>query len=115
MKLGESDSGKQGMQYQTRNDHDLLTISLTGELTYKDHSVFNELLESVANFKPKNVTCDLAGLEFIDSSGLGLLLLLNSQSEKTGWSLELANAGGQVAKMLQYTNIDSQISVQSQG
>ena len=100
------------MQYQSSEAQDVVTISVSGELTYKDHSVFNEMLESLTGKQSNRVVCDLAGLEFIDSSGLGLLLLMKSQADKAGWELSLANADGQVAKMLKYTNINSQIPMQ---
>ena len=97
------------MNYDTVGNADEVTIALKDDLTYKDHEAFNELLEEIDRSGVRKVICDLAELEFIDSSGLGLLLLLKSRCTKSGCEIRITNTVGQVAKLLKYTNTIEQL------
>jgi anti-anti-sigma factor len=48
---------------------------------------------------------DLAGVEFMDDSGLGLLVWLASRLGRRGGLLELRNPGGNVVRALEITGL----------
>lgn len=50
---------------------------------------------------------DLAGVSFLDSSGLGALVRALTNSQKEGGQTKLLHAGPQVLKLLEMTKLDS--------
>jgi anti-anti-sigma factor len=60
---------------------------------------------------PGTVIVDLRGCDFIDSSGLGMLLRLRSALEERGAKLVVAADGGAVHRSMSITGVDSQLHV----
>ncbi|WP_181905307.1 STAS domain-containing protein [Aestuariispira insulae] len=100
------------MYYDADDENGAKAVKLYGELTFNDHGSFNDLIEELSTGGTSNISCDLSGLEFIDSSGLGLLLLLTDRAKKNGWTLTFLKPQGQVAKMLKYTEISKQLALE---
>jgi anti-sigma B factor antagonist len=61
--------------------------------------------ESVASGRPR-IVVDLAGIEFIDSSGLGALIGGLKTARQASGDLRIAGAGDQVTTVLGLTNLD---------
>lgn len=56
---------------------------------------------------------DLSGLEFVDSAGLGMLLILKDELSKNSATLILKAPAGQVEKMLQVSHFDRMFEIES--
>jgi anti-sigma B factor antagonist len=54
----------------------------------------------------RKLVIDLAGLNFIDSSGMGMLVMCSGYIEQKGGRLRIAGARGGVAKGLEISHID---------
>ena len=54
----------------------------------------------------RRVVVDLAGVEFMDSSGLGALIASLKTARQAGGDLRIAGANEQVALVLQLSNVD---------
>lgn len=65
------------------------TLSLSGELDYSECSAFRLLVDRVLKAMPPATIVDLSGLEYLDSSGLGLLLSLSREYTAGGGRLML--------------------------
>jgi anti-anti-sigma factor len=67
-----------------------LRLTLTGEL---DLAVSDELTKRLVELKQQHavVRLDLAGLEFMDSSGLRAVITALADSRQNGWKLEIAD------------------------
>ena len=68
-----------------------------------------KLRESLAELRPPDVMdllIDLSGLEFIDSTGLGLILGALRRLREAGGTLKLAGAKGAVLRLLEVTDLD---------
>jgi anti-sigma B factor antagonist len=68
-----------------------------------------QLREKLAELRPptvRSVVIDVSGLEFIDSTGLGLLLGAMRRLREAGGSLALAGAAGGVLRVLEITDLD---------
>ncbi len=86
-------------------------VALRGELDLADApSVAAQLSSAVEAYGPW-VIVDLAGLEYIDSSGLGVLVRVLKQSRGGGGDLSLAAPHGMVRKVLTATGLMSVFSV----
>lgn len=74
-------------------------IVLTGSLGFTDHAAFRDMIAALGDGRGP-VVIDLAGVDHIDSAGLGLLLVARDRAAGLGRTLSLANARGQVARLL---------------
>jgi anti-sigma B factor antagonist len=76
-----------------------VTVRVDGELEIVTaYQLESHVLSEVGNGDV--VTLDLAGVEFMDSSGLRALLRLRQAAVRTGWELRLARIHPTVARML---------------
>ncbi len=84
-----------------------ITIEIKGRLTYTDYNSFRQISEILGSSDGRQCSIDLSELEFIDSAGLGMLLLARDKvSEKKG-TIALRGAHGQVKKMLELGKFDT--------
>jgi anti-anti-sigma factor len=77
-----------------------IKYTLTGQLSAQHHPVFRALLKELEGVTFSNCTLNLEKLDFIDSGGLGMLLLANDMCKKRGVILTLERATGNVLKIL---------------
>ena len=78
-----------------------LEIHISDEFTFSDNSKFREMLRHVEMKKPSLISVDLGQTHFIDSAGLGMLLLLKEKADALSAEVRLANVEGQVLKVLE--------------
>ena len=87
-------------------------IALRGRLTLEGHERFRQIVDYVAGRPGISVTLDLAKLEFIDSSGLGMLLLLRENAGATKSRFTVKGAAGQVQRLLSVSRLDTLLQQQ---
>jgi anti-sigma B factor antagonist len=86
-------------------------VALCGELDLFDTSdVASHLIAAVAAYGP-SVILDLAGLKFIDSYGLGVLVRVLRWTRESGGDLSLAAPQRQVRQVLSTTGLIDVFSV----
>ena len=88
------------MQTQFDISDQAAIIRLHGRLTFAENSAFRQVVESLHQAGCDQVVFDLAQLDYIDSSGMGMLLVARDMAAARGGAVTLANADGQVARML---------------
>jgi HptB-dependent secretion and biofilm anti anti-sigma factor len=93
-------------------DSNASLVSMSGEFTFTDHAQFKTLVTRLFETKDAPVVIDLSKLEFIDSAGLGMLLLARDEAKKTNRSLVLRGPSGQVKRMFGVTKFDTLFDVQ---
>ncbi|WP_443198059.1 STAS domain-containing protein [Pseudarthrobacter sp. CCNWLW217] len=82
-------------------------IRLTGRLNMVAAPGFRELLAHVLDQEGrKQIVVDLAGTEFMDSTGLGALISGLKLARLAGGDLRIARPGTQVMTVLKLTNLD---------
>ena len=57
------------------------------------------------------ITLDLAGVEMLDSVGLGLLIALHNSLTKKGGSLQVVNASSEVKQLFKVMRLDQHFKV----
>lgn len=72
---------------------------MSGQFVFSDHIVFKDILGSAESPDVQQLVLDLSQIDFIDSAGLGMLLLLRDVCEKHKKLLTLRNPQGQVKKV----------------
>jgi anti-anti-sigma factor len=88
------------MQAHFEDQSSAAIVRLSGRLTFAENNAFRNVVEGMEKDGRGSVVLDLAELEFIDSAGMGLLLVARDLTHARGGSVTLANAHGQVARML---------------
>lgn len=83
----------------------LLTISVRGRLDFKVQKQFRQAYEK-EDAKPAQVRVDLEGTEYMDSSGLGMLLLLRDHFSDENPKIVLANPSQELSKVLEIANFN---------
>lgn len=66
-----------------------LTLRVSGDLDYGECAGFRMSIDRILSAAPPATVVDLSGLEYLDSSGLGLLLSLAKEYGATGGKLVL--------------------------
>lgn len=95
------------MIYTLKNEGSLTAVDLKGRLTFADYSLFREIISLFNNPGFGKCRFDLSELEFIDSAGLGMLLLARDKMEGQKGQLVLRGAQGQVKRMFELGRLDT--------
>jgi HptB-dependent secretion and biofilm anti anti-sigma factor len=98
------------MQMQIDRNNGLISVS--GEFTFTDHGPFKRMITEMFETKGNAIIIDLSKLQFIDSAGLGMLLLARDEAKKANRELVLKNPSGQVKRMFGVTKFDKLFTVE---
>jgi anti-sigma B factor antagonist len=98
------------MDLSSRECDGRAVVALRGELDVADAATVAASLAAVA-LRDRVVIADLAGLKFIDSSGLAALVLVRKQARRAGGDLLLAAPQDQVLRVLSVTGLAGVFSV----
>ncbi len=80
--------------------NDTLDINFGGNFTFSDHPAFREILSLIEKDESvRQIVFRMDKLEFVDSSALGMLLLVHDVVERKRKKLVIKGAQGQVKKM----------------
>ncbi|AYC32530.1 anti-sigma factor antagonist [Pseudomonas cavernae] len=82
-----------------------LTISIQGRFDFGAHQEFRDAYERV-NLSPKRYVVDLEGTTYLDSSALGMLLLLRDHAGGDHAQISLVNCNPNVRKILAISNFE---------
>lgn len=88
------------MIYTLKSAGPKIEVDMKGRLTFADYSSFRDITQIVTDQKSKSCLFDLTELEFIDSAGLGMLLIARDKVQSMDGNIILKGAHGQVKKML---------------
>lgn len=93
-------------------DSEKRVAEIEGELTFTDHSSFKQLVSTLFEGNVSPIVLDLSKLEFIDSAGLGMLLLVRDEVNKSAKKLILRGPRGQVKRMFAVTKFETLFAVE---
>lgn len=86
-------------------------ISVSGELDLASSPALEEELDRVAQSDAKVVIVDLRNLEFMDSTGLSVLVRAHQRAEEDGRRLGLVNGSQQVQRLLSLTGVADRLTL----
>jgi anti-sigma B factor antagonist len=103
------------MQYTTRQSDDVTILDLTGRLSLGEAVAFgpgsglvlSETVRELAKKGQKNVLLNLAGVTYVDSSGVGQLVGALTSAGRQGVSLKLLRPNRQVLNLLKMSKLDT--------
>ncbi len=78
------------------------TVAISGKFTFDIHRQFREYSEQALDQPDcKHLDMDLSGVEYLDSSALGMLLLVRDKATALGKKVRLKGATGTTLQILQ--------------
>jgi anti-anti-sigma factor len=77
-----------------------LSVRLEGRMTHADYKGFREILARINQAEPRRVIFDLAQISFIDSSALGMLLIVRDAAVQAKRDVVLRGATGQAKALI---------------
>ena len=87
-------------------------LILCGELDVETAPVLNRALRDAEEDQPRRLVLELSALNFVDSTGLGLLVLAVNRAADAQRQLVLRNLSDQVELLLTITGLTSEFTVE---
>lgn len=87
-------------------DGQKLTISVKGRFDFAKHQEFRDSYERADGQMPNSVVVDLKEATYLDSSALGMLLLLRDHAGGDNSDIRVVNSSSDVKKILAISNFD---------
>jgi stage II sporulation protein AA (anti-sigma F factor antagonist) len=103
---------KKGGQVSYEEKGEELVVHIGGEIDH--HSavqVRTEVDERIIATSPKRVLLELSGVDFMDSSGLGLIMGRFALIKKCGGTLALLDPSPAVMKMIKLAGMDRMVTI----
>ncbi len=94
------------MDYTIFDQGNNKVVRMNGQFTFPDNPKFKGILSVVKDGGFSQLQLDFGGVTFIDSAGLGMLLLLRDQCQESGVRVGLSGMSGQVAKIFSISQFD---------
>ena len=97
---------KKGCNFESNFSDGNLYVLLRGEIDHHSAvSVRSSIDEKLYEFRPKNVIMDLSKIDFMDSSGLGLIMGRYALMQKLGGNFFVANPSERVLKIFERSGL----------
>ncbi len=94
------------MKFKTVQHGNVTVIEVAGNLMGgPDAATLNTKLHELIEAGKKQVVVDLSGVEFMNSSGLGLLIGSLTAMKNAGGTLKLANTSEKIAAVIKITKL----------
>lgn len=98
------------MNITSETSKGVYTAHLRGKFTFNDSHEFRVILQALNEPGIEEVVVDLSRVEFIDSAGLGMLMLANDESKKKNKALYLRGMDGQVKRIFDLAHFEKLFS-----
>jgi anti-anti-sigma factor len=91
------------LQVEVRNGPDRVVLRLLGELDLASAPLLQEAIESAQADAAQLLVLDVDDLEFIDSTGLRIILAAHEHAQEEGQMLALTRGSQQVKRLMSIT------------
>lgn len=86
-------------------------VRCTGKITFADYISFKDVLAVTEDPVITSIRLDLAGVDFIDSAGLGMLVIFHNAVAKSRQQAVISGVKGQVEKLLKLSRMDTMFRI----
>ncbi len=93
------------MEINLNNKGNLVEIKVKGDIEMMSIKEFKEKLLAVGEENDVDIALDLSEVDYIDSSGVGVLISLNKLQKKKGKKLELVKVSPKVLNVLKLSSL----------
>ena len=88
------------------NDGKQVNIHITGQFNFSIYKEFREAYQSAPQMAAASYVIDLGGTEYMDSSALGMLLLLRERAGGDRAAIEITHCNPEIRKIFAVSNFD---------
>jgi len=100
------------LNIQTRQEGNSSIVTIQGKVNFEVTAQLRDVIrDTVTTQQPKLLVINLEGVNFIDSSGLGLLVAARNSVDKNSGKLHLCALPPQVKKTFDQTNLTNYFSI----
>ncbi len=108
--------GKNSCQLRVTHEGEVLTASISGELDHHGAVAVRTLIDSeISRHEPKKCVLELSELDFMDSSGLGLIMGRYALMQKMGGEFLLKGANERVLKIFRLAGLERMVKIENDG
>lgn len=90
---------------EVRASEDSVVLGLVGELDLACAELLRDEINAAEASNAPRIIVDLSGLEFVDSTGLEVLVRAHQRSQASSHQFEIRGASGDVARILELTGL----------
>ncbi len=99
------------LTHEILRDGDKTIVRLAGDLDFATVAEVMPVLEEACARNPAQVVLDLSRVEFLDSSGVSMLVTVHKRLTANGCSLVVTNPSAAVSRVLELTSTDRVLSI----
>lgn len=104
---------KKGCNFESEYEDGTLRICLSGEIDHHSAvSVRTAIDEKIYEYRPRSTVMDLSGIDFMDSSGLGLIMGRYALTQKLGGAFCIAEPNDRVLKIFELAGLGRIIKIE---
>lgn len=100
------------MEFQAATAGEVTEVRMTGRLEFTDHDRLRDVVAALDDAPNRTFVIELSGLEFIDSAGLGMLLILQEEAEQRNKRLVVRGPRDDVRRSLELARIGEIVSIE---
>ncbi|MDR3514766.1 MAG: STAS domain-containing protein [Azospirillaceae bacterium] len=99
------------MEYKINSTPEATEILLSGRMTFSDHEKFRNVIATFDGQKGHQMVFDLSGLDFVDSSGLGMLIIARDIAQKKSLTFCLRGARDDVQRVMKVAKFNKMFTI----
>jgi len=93
------------MSFEIHHEKNTSVIYLNGRFVFDSHKSFRETYDqALARGDTRDIQLDMDKLEYLDSSALGMLLMLKDKAATAGKTIQITNLKGMARQVLEIAN-----------
>ncbi len=100
------------MEYTVQDAPNGKKIEFSGQLTFRDHNSFNEIIDLLKETGINSCIFDLTKTDFIDSAALGMLLLVREAAITENVKLILRGVTGSVRDIMDVADFGAMLTIE---
>lgn len=93
------------MEIKIRNYSSIYIVDLTGEIDLYNYFKLKEVILKMIDKGIKNYIINFENVTYLDSSGIGAIIFINTKLKSLGHNLFLVNINGSVKRVIELTNL----------
>jgi anti-anti-sigma factor len=99
------------LDIQTKHDGAQTVVSLHGRFVFDCHRDFRGVMTQTLKDVPGDIHLDLGGVDYLDSSALGMLLVLRDRAQAAGRRIHLRTRPGTVEDLLDIAGVSQLFAI----
>ena len=99
------------MEITKKNFNGIVVFKISGEIIVENRHVLKEAIKEELNNDKLNFVLDFADMKYIDSAGLGILVIQNKKVTEGGGKIKLANLSKDILSLFNLTHLDKAFEI----